>query len=116
MSMYYRRLTGPESCDGCEACCFLDGTCDDLDPTTCQDQGGGNQGKGTSCAGGGCEGSSCPDGADGDCCDPLGNGTPGCNDETCCSLVCDIDPFCCDTSWDTICAGEALELCELCAP
>ncbi|MCH7798129.1 MAG: hypothetical protein IID28_06750, partial [Planctomycetes bacterium] len=29
----------------------------------------------------------------------------------CCDLVCALDPFCCDTSWDGICATEATELC-----
>ncbi|MCH7702965.1 MAG: hypothetical protein IID37_14880 [Planctomycetes bacterium] len=100
----------------CEACCFVDGTCQDLVPGTCVGDGGGNQGEGTTCAGGGCEGSSCPDDAVGDCCDLAGNGTPGCDDPECCALVCDIDPFCCDNAWDDICAGEAEELCELCAP
>lgn len=98
----------------CEACCFIDGTCQDLEPAVCVAGDGGNQGVGTTCAGGGCEGSSCPDGADGDCC--VDNGTPGCDDPVCCALVCDIDPFCCDVGWDAICVGEAEELCELCAP
>ena len=98
----------------CQACCFVDGTCQDIDPGVCVGGGGGNQGEGTTCAGGGCAGSSCPDGAVGDCC--ADNGTPGCDDPVCCALVCDIDPFCCDVAWDGICAGEADELCELCAP
>jgi len=108
----------PDPCVGgvTEACCFLDGTCEDLEPATCIDVGGGNQGEGTSCADGGCKGSACPPGADGDCCDPPGNGTPGCEDPVCCDAVCNIDPFCCDSQWDSICAGEAAKLCELCAP
>ncbi|MHC4429061.1 MAG: hypothetical protein ACYS0D_10750, partial [Planctomycetota bacterium] len=48
-----------------------------------------------------------------DCCAP--NGTPGCDDPDCEAIVCAIDPFCCDTEWDGICADEACELCgELC--
>ncbi len=39
------------------------------------------------------------------------NGTPGCDDPACCNLVCDQDPFCCDTEWDQICADAAAEAC-----
>jgi len=46
------------------------------------------------------------------------NGTPGCDDTCsaapcggCCATVCAVDSFCCDTSWDGICAGEAMSLC-----
>lgn len=52
----------------------------------------------------------------GDCCAPGGTGLPGCKDEECCNLVCGIDPFCCDVFWDDICAGEAADLCAVCAP
>jgi len=45
-----------------------------------------------------------------DCC--FANGTPGCDDPDCESLVCLIDPFCCDTAWDGICAGIANDVCE----
>jgi len=38
----------------------------------------------------------------------------GCNDGDCCAMVCDIDTFCCATSWDSICVGEAQELCAGC--
>ena len=33
--------------------------------------------------------------------------TPGCSDASCCTLVCDIDPACCDTAWDSNCVGIA---------
>ncbi|MHC5004828.1 MAG: hypothetical protein ACYTJ0_17090, partial [Planctomycetota bacterium] len=39
------------------------------------------------------------------------NGTPSCSDLNCCNTVCDIDPFCCDTAWDGICADEAADFC-----
>ncbi len=58
----------------------------------------------------------CPDVNDGDCCSAGGNGTPGCNDPECEDIVCGIDAFCCDVSWDGLCAGEAVELCAICAP
>ena len=63
-----------------------------------------------SCQGdvGGCPGQ-------GSCCDPKGNGTPGCDDPECCTLVCGADPFCCDVEWDPICAEEAQQQCvDLC--
>jgi len=48
-----------------------------------------------------------------DCCS-AGSG-PGCSDATCCTTVCAVDPFCCSTAWDGICAGEAATLClDLC--
>jgi len=50
----------------------------------------------------------------GSCCDPAGNGLPGCKDTECCEAICAIDPFCCDVFWDSICAGEANALCEFC--
>ncbi len=55
----------------------------------------------------------CGEGA-GDCCSA--NGTPGCDDEACCTIVCAADAFCCDTSWDGLCSGAALTLCEVCQP
>jgi hypothetical protein len=39
------------------------------------------------------------------------NGTVGCDNASCCNLVCAIDPFCCETSWDGICADEADLFC-----
>ncbi|MFQ5415088.1 MAG: hypothetical protein ACE5E6_11580, partial [Phycisphaerae bacterium] len=42
----------------------------------------------------------------GPCCDPAGNGSPGCDDTDCCTCICGCDPFCCDTAWDNFCAGE----------
>jgi hypothetical protein len=49
-----------------------------------------------------------------DCCGFIGPGAV-CGDEACVEEVCDIDPFCCDTSWDTLCGFEAQELCgDLC--
>ncbi|MCH7721045.1 MAG: hypothetical protein IH988_08665 [Planctomycetes bacterium] len=51
----------------------------------------------------------------GDCCQEGGNGTPGCDDEDCCLEICEtIEPFCCDTSWDGMCADIAQDLCGSC--
>ncbi|MBL9120667.1 MAG: hypothetical protein JNL80_12220 [Phycisphaerae bacterium] len=35
----------------------------------------------------------------------------GCSDAGCCGFVCDHDPFCCETVWDSICASEAEAWC-----
>ncbi|MGD2111571.1 MAG: CARDB domain-containing protein, partial [Phycisphaerae bacterium] len=52
----------------------------------------------------------CP--GEGDCCGP--NGTTGCDDASCCNIVCAADPFCCNTEWDVTCAISAEELCTGC--
>ncbi|MBC23379.1 MAG: hypothetical protein CMJ32_05615 [Phycisphaerae bacterium] len=48
----------------------------------------------------------------GNCC--IKNSTPFCEDDDCCTVVCAIDPFCCDTSWDLMCADRATEICAVC--
>ncbi|MCH7700487.1 MAG: hypothetical protein IID37_02250 [Planctomycetes bacterium] len=107
---------GTPGCDDeacCETICAIDPFCCDFE----WDGSCSNQAQETCeiCSGGG-EGPpppfDCP--GDGDCCEPDGNGTPGCSNEECCTQVCDFDPFCCDTSWDQACAGAADELCEIC--
>ena len=35
------------------------------------------------------------------------NGTPGCDDATCCSIVCTLDAFCCEVTWDDSCVALA---------
>ena len=49
-----------------------------------------------------------PEASEEDCC--LAHETPGCGDASCEALVCEIDPFCCNTQWDNYCvacgAGE----------
>ena len=50
----------------------------------------------------------------GDCCQP--NGTPFCDQRTCCELVCQIDPECCKTAWDVECAALAITLPECDCP
>lgn len=37
----------------------------------------------------------------------------GCRPTTCCTKVCEIDPFCCTSEWDAICAQEAFLFCPL---
>ncbi|MGB0715392.1 MAG: hypothetical protein ACPGXK_05910 [Phycisphaerae bacterium] len=53
----------------------------------------------------------CPENATGDCLDPAGNGTPGCDDQDCCNALCPLDWYCCDFEWDNVCAAEAEGIC-----
>lgn len=50
-----------------------------------------------------------------DCC--ITHPTPGCDDPSCESAVCAIDPACCDTGWNVACLITALSIpCEACIP
>jgi hypothetical protein len=60
----------------------------------------------------GCQ--ACGDPGTGDCCEA--NGSPYCDEEACCELVCGLDPYCCDTEWDTTCADLALANCSILCP
>ncbi len=42
------------------------------------------------------------------------NGTVGCNEGACCNLVCSVDPYCCATEWDDVCATKAVAYCNDC--
>ena len=53
--------------------------------------------------------SSCGPGA-GDCL--TDNGTPGCEDVSCCAEVCRRDPYCCQVGWDQECVPLANEWCR----
>jgi hypothetical protein len=47
---------------------------------------------------------------------PCANGqalVPGCDPAGCVSTICGIDPFCCNTSWDTLCVGRVASDCGL---
>ncbi len=46
------------------------------------------------------------------CC--VANDGPYCSDIDCCTIVCALDSFCCDTSWDQACADLASVECVLC--
>jgi hypothetical protein len=81
--------------------------CDDGDPCTID-----------TCVDGKCFHEEIPGCGQGPCGDPAAgscfenNGTPGCNDQTCCELICNADSYCCDTAWDTICANAANTDCS----
>ena len=128
----------PEDCGACEGeCCVTNSSpgCDDQntslcvcqkDPSCCDaawDSSCVEAAYGCGCSGhcgdGDCEPdegcNSCPQDCGEcapDCC--ISNGTPGCGDPDCTAQVCAIDSFCCSNSWDSICAGEAQDLCEAC--
>ncbi len=99
-------------CNGAvaEACCLGLDFCVLVNPADCTSLGGQPQGFGLLCEDVECTGPAvCGEGA-GNCF--AANGTPGCDDEVCCATVCAVDPFCCETAWDGICAGEAAEMCD----
>jgi hypothetical protein len=54
----------------------------------------------------------------GPCCEPRtsGSGGTGCDDATCQSCVCGIDPDCCNLEWDATCASEAMVECLTSCP
>src|SRR5690606_28790221 len=86
--------------------------CFDMTVEDCTALGGINIGPDCGGGGGGPCGNPCsglcrstPDG------NPLGTGSPGCEDGACCDLVCAQDPFCCDTTYDAICQAEGRGLC-----
>jgi len=92
------------------ACCDpVDGSCSVVSNLECDDLGGVYQGNGTDCLTVACPNPTCP--GEGSCLDPAGNGTAGCANEECCNLICTMDPFCCSTEWDDICAEAAGQNC-----
>jgi hypothetical protein len=117
-------------CDVCDgdgqpelgACCDAevgDPVCQDTTESTCTANAGTFQGVGTSCAAGDCDNGggfpACENGV-GDCCSAQ-EGSPGCEDENCCTAVCSADPFCCDVNWDSLCASAAADICsDICQP
>jgi len=66
-----------------------------------------------SACGGGGGGGSCGEPNGNDCC--AANTTPGCSDAECCNQICAVDPFCCESAWDQICADAAAKGCASCA-
>ncbi len=99
----------PKATAGCNdpSCCDL--VCTD-DPTCCDPATGWGSpcvAKAEALCGPLC---SCP--GEGDCCQP--NATAGCNDPSCCDLVCTDDPTCCDpaTGWGSPCVTKAEALCD----
>jgi len=102
----------PQDCGPCPALCG-DNICNEEKGETCancpQDCGPCPD----ECGDGKCDMASedcntCPEDCGpcaGSCC--IANGTPGCQDPQVQACVCQMDPYCCNTQWDGICAGEA---------
>lgn len=42
------------------------------------------------------------------------DGMPGCDDAQCCALLCSMDPFCCQVTFDAICAAAGQAFCGVC--
>ena len=80
-------------CESDLFCCEVDwdASCADFALTLC----GGDSGCGDPTSGG---------------CD-VPNGTPGCDDLDCCTSVCSVVPYCCDTAWDSLCAAASVTVC-----
>ena len=92
--------TGCELFDCCVTVCIDDGFCCDVEwDGICADEAI------DLCPG-------CGNPAAGDC--GSSHSTPFCSDADCCQTVCATDPFCCDVSWDSICASESSTLCNSC--
>lgn len=100
-------------CDGCGNGVVDPGEdCDgaDLDEETCASQGFVD---GTLTCAADCtfDTGMCGSGS-GDCC--ASNGSAGCDDAVCVSAVCGEDPYCCETTWDGLCANVANGVCNVC--
>lgn len=68
--------------------------CDPPDGVTCDPQ---------------CQLFGCGNPGSGDCF--VANGTPGCDDQACCDLICASFPACCNVGWTAPCAGFAQNFC-----
>ncbi|MEZ4264879.1 MAG: hypothetical protein R3F39_00770 [Myxococcota bacterium] len=104
---------GAPGCDdtACQDCvCAHDPYCCDVNwDKACRECADGGPGKAGACLGSSC-GELCgctPTYAtvEADCC--LSAGTAGCGNPVCADCVCDMDPYCCITSWDSACTACA---------
>lgn len=86
----------------CAGVCVIDPAC----CTTTWDDACVGIARGTCCGDVGC-GNWCA----GSCFEP--HGAPFCSDAACCEAVCSIDPFCCSTKWDGLCADFASVRCAM---
>ncbi len=106
----------PGDCGPCPAVCG-DGLCDEDAGESCTNCPGDCGPCPTACGDGICDPDEencieCPGDCGpckGDCCEP--NGSVGCEDPEVTKCVCGMDPYCCNVTWDGICANEAEEQC-----
>jgi hypothetical protein len=105
---------GTPFCDD-EACCDL--ICDQ-DPFCCETEWDSACAEAANDQCEVCDVPGCGDEGTGDCCEamPPGSGSPFCEDEECCELICAQDSFCCNVNWDSLCANAANEQCDVCQP
>ena len=93
------------ACDNAECCkavCLIDTYCCDVEwDQNCVDEAVGIPSCGCSYE--------CGDTCAGDCCRAHNNGS--CDDAECCATICALDPYCCDTVWDSNCAADARSIC-----
>jgi hypothetical protein len=97
-------------------CCDTgwDTLCGNAANTTCAAQCGCGQGEicGNGTCGAGESSANCPADCGGPCCASLGGSGNLCPDAPCASCVCAIDPFCCNTGWDSLCGTAATNNCS----
>ena len=97
---------------GCQtAICNLDAFCCNSSwDGLCAGAAIDNANLGGACAGvTDCPGGSGGGGGSGPCCQAGGNGSPGCENAACQTAICNLDAFCCNNTWDGICAGMAVD-------
>jgi hypothetical protein len=96
---------------GTHACCLPDSSCEDLTEADCIAADGlWHQGQFCNLGlGVDCPFFACLNG-EGDCCEA--RSSTGCQSETCCNAVCDMDDWCCRVEWDQVCAEEARQICN----
>jgi hypothetical protein len=113
------------TCPTLGACC-VNQECQVSEETECDAIGGLYLGDGVNCLNPDttCEDPECGVDGTGDCF--VSNGSPFCEHEDCCNLVCEIDPFCCDPNifdtargrgignWDSTCVFLANQLRAAC--
>ncbi len=110
-----RAFAQPASIGLTGVCCITNPiSCIIVTEAECAQQGGIYGGDGSTCFLNPFGDCTCGPGA-GNCTDPLGNGTPGCESLLCCEPVCLNDPACCDFEWDANCADVA-SLFQACQP
>jgi hypothetical protein len=99
-----------EECAPIAGACCTGTSCTEELPADCEANGG-------TFVGGSCEAFPCGSEFE-DCGDPAAgscfedNGTAGCDNETCCATVCEVDDACCIASWDAVCVDYANQFCN----
>ncbi len=114
-------LCATEAADYCPVCdgvlpfcgdgqCLLGETCDTCpqDCGKCPFCGDGECGDDEDCKSCAADCGAC----DSDCC--IVHDGQGCDDGDCTDIVCEMDSYCCNNTWDSICAQEAGALCPVC--